>query len=325
MILAGDIGGTHTRLALFTPERGRPQIATHTVYASADAAEFSQLLDQFLADNPGTVESCCLAIAGPVQDNRCRATNLPWLLDGDRLSRQFSLGNVLLINDLEANAHGLALLGPEDLLTVQEGTARSGANQAVIAAGTGLGEAGMLWDGRRHIPFATEGGHSDFGPRGELQLALCEYLQSQLGQASYETILSGDGLGRIYDFIMSLESHPSPKALQDLFAEHGKAETIAAAATSGSDPDAERALALFLEIYGQEAGNLALKMLATGGVYLGGGIAAKLAGNIQKSSRFLSGFCNKGKMEALMKTIPVRVILNADTALLGAGLVASQV
>lgn len=326
MILAGDIGGTNTRLALFRVNAigalpGQLTADVSQVYPSRSFASFAEIIDQFLRDHPAPIRSACLGIAGPVDGSRSKATNLPWILDAGTLATQFGFEHISLINDLLANAHGIRALAPGDLLTVSPGRPGAGGNCAVISAGTGLGEAGMFWDGSRHIPFATEGGHCDFGPRNELQFELARHLQNKLGHVSYETVLSGSGLELIHDFIAGPEA--PPPWLQTRFEEMGKAAAISATAVSGEHPACAAALQLYLEIYGQEAGNLALKTLARGGVFLGGGIAAKLAPTIQQSEVFKRGFCNKDKMAGLMEDIPIRVILNDDTALLGAALVAA--
>lgn len=325
MILAGDIGATNARLALFSCKRDTPEMAAHKVYPSRSFEEFDEILLQFLRDCPASIRGSCLGIAGPVQDGRCITTNLPWNLDAGVLAKQFPIGPVALINDLVANAHGIGALSPDDLLTVNEGIDNPRANRAVIAAGTGLGEAGILWDGHRHIPFATEGGHCDFGACTEQQFALARYLQKALGHVSYETVLCGDGLAYIYDFILDSQSIREPDWMRQRCDEMGKAAAISTTAARGELAATSEALDLFLEIYGQEAGNLALKTLARGGVFLGGGIAAKLATAIRESAVFLRGFRNKDKMAHLMTDIPIRVILNPDTALLGAARVASRI
>ena len=330
MILAGDIGGTNTRLALFNTARieaaapGQLVPDVSRVYPSRSFPDLTGIIEQFLHDHPAQIHSCCLGVAGPVDGNISRATNLPWLIDATALAAQFGFAHISLINDLLANAHGIRALSPDDLLTVNPGRRDPAGNCAVISAGTGLGEAGMFWDGSRYIPFATEGGHCDFGPRNELQFALARHLQDTLGHVSYETVLSGSGLEHLYDFIVGEDTaEKEPSWLLARFEEMGKAAAISATAVGGEHLACSRALDLYLEIYGQEAGNLALKTLARGGIFLGGGIAAKLATTIQQSEGFKRGFCNKEKMAALMESIPIRVILNDDTALLGAALVAA--
>lgn len=324
MILAGDIGGTNARLALFNIEDGQLALQANAVYPSRSASQFAEIIAQFRQEYPAAISSCCIGIAGPVNDGFCSATNLPWDLDANVLAQQCQIDRVTLLNDLEANAYGISVLKPADLLTISAGRAGASGNCAVIAAGTGLGEAGMFWDGSHHIPFASEGGHCDFGPRSDLQYELATYLQRRLGHVSYETILCGDGLTHTYDFIIQRSGVVEPPWLLQRFADSGKAATISATAVSGEFSPCSATLDLFLEIFGQEAGNLALKTMAKGGVYLGGGIAAKLAKSIQASPLFMQGFCNKDKMRHLMEGIPIHIILNEDTALLGAAAVAMQ-
>ena len=322
MILAGDIGGTNARLALFEKRQGQLNLHASAVYPSRSAPQFADIVTQFLDEHPAPITHGCIGIAGPVENGHCRATNLPWNLDANALRQQFGCDSFTLLNDLEANAYGIGELAPGDLLTINPGKPAAVGNCAVIAAGTGLGEAGMFWDGSRHIPFATEGGHCDFGPRTALQVELNHYLQQRLGHVSYETILSGEGLEYTYDFLISREAADSePAWLQQRCQEKGKAAAISATAMAGEFGPCSAALDLFIEIFGQEAGNLALKTMAKGGVYLGGGIAAKLAPVLQHSDLFMRGFRNKDKMQHLMETIPVKLILNEDTALLGAAAV----
>lgn len=329
MILAGDIGGTNARLALFSQQphahpSGQLTCVVSQVYPSQSAQQFESIMMEFLQRHPAEVTSCCLGIAGPITDNHCHATNLPWDLDARALQQHCHIEQVTLINDLVANAYGINALGQDDLLTLNPGNAQASGNRAVISAGTGLGEAGLFWDDHQYHPFATEGGHCDFGPRTEQQYQLAAYLQQKLGHVSYETILSGDGLVQVYDFILQHSDTAQPEWLQQQMDEQGAAASISTAAVNGSFHPCKEALDLFLEIYGQEAGNLALKVMARGGVYLGGGIAAKLASSLKQSARFLQGFRNKDKMTHLMQDIPIHIILNQDTALLGAANLAAQ-
>ena len=222
-----------------------------------------------------------------------------------------------LINDLEANARGIAWLQPEDYITIHEPTVNPVGNCAVISPGTGLGEAGMFWDGLRHHPFASEGGHADFGPRSEMEFEMMQFLKRDFGRVSYERLLSGPGLFNIYRFLRETSRGMEEEWLTEELQGQDPAPAISAAAQSGRSPLCEQALEIFLEILGAEAGNLALKMMATGGVWLGGGIVAKLAETLQESSAFMSGFTSKGKLSHVVEKIPVRVILNDQAALLG--------
>jgi glucokinase len=299
MILAGDIGGTKTHLALFTDQGAGPvELAT---YASRER-DLVEMVRRFLAHNRAEVRHACLGVAGPVQNGRGWATNLASPVDGDRIAARLALPAVDVINDLEANAHGIAALGPDDFAVLNEGDPDARGNAAVISAGTGLGEAGLYWDGEQHLPFPSEGGHADFAPRDDAQLALHRFLEAEVGHVSYERVCSGIGLANVYRFL------GGPAA---------DAGEICAAALAGTDERAVAALDLMVSIYGAEAGNLALTVMATGGVYLGGGIAPKILPKLSDGI-FMRAFTAKGRFAELLERVPVRVILNDQAALLGA-------
>lgn len=323
-VLAGDVGGTNSRLAVFDYRQGKLSPVHQRVYASQSAKQFSDILSGFLGECSYDLQSACIGVAGPVSDGRCAVTNLPWALDAMDLSRECQIPSLVLINDLEANAYGVDLLKPGDVTVVRQGNRNETGNRAVISPGTGLGEAGMLWSGTRYQPFATEGGHCDFGPRSALQESLLNFLQESIDHVSYEEILCGGGLERIYDFFASRSGVAPSADFKESCSRIGKAATISAWAMTGNCPTCEQVLDLYLEILGQESGNLALKVLATGGLFLGGGIAAKLAPAIQCSDVFQRGFLQKGKMSDLLSGIPVSIILNPDAALLGAANVAAR-
>ena len=317
MFLAGDIGGTKTNLAFFAVEGGRLVPVAEGTYPSRHYPELDQILRDFLGKNPHQAERVCLGIAGPVRQGRVTTPNLPWVIDAARLQADLGTGPVTLLNDLEANAHGLAALGPDDFVVLNTGTPAAG-NAALISAGTGLGEAGLYWDGRRHHPFASEGGHADFAPRNGLERELAAYLVGRFGHVSYERILSGPGLKNVYDFVRRREGREDelPRLMERLGVSDASA-AVSLAGLGGQSELCRDALDLFVSIYGAEAGNLALKMLATGGVYLGGGIAPKLLPALHGPG-FLDAFRDKGRMRPLMESIPVRVVRNEKTALLGA-------
>jgi glucokinase len=317
MFLAGDIGGTKTSLALVEADGGRLRLTEQASYPSRNFPELDLILRDFLGKQPARPERVCLGIAGPVREGRVTTPNLPWVIDAARLQADLGTGPVTLLNDLEANAHGLAALGPDDLVVLNAGVTAAG-NAALISAGTGLGEAGLYWDGRRHHPFASEGGHADFAPRNALERELAAYLVGRFGHVSYERILSGPGLRNVYDFFRRREGREDE--LPGLMERLGVADpsaTISVAGLGGHSDLSRQALELFVAIYGAEAGNLALKMLATGGVHIGGGIAPKLLPALQRPA-FLEAFCDKGRMRPLMESMPVRVVRNEQTALLGA-------
>ena len=324
MILAGDIGGTKTKLALFPDRREPPGFARDGgVVASYDSrafAGFAEILRDFRERQPQALTAASIGIAGPVRQNRCAATNLPWVVDGGELAFLLGLGELALINDLEAVGYGIDVLRADEIAELQAGAPGAVGHRAVIAAGTGLGEAGLFWDGAAHRPFASEGGHADFAPRDELEVALLGYLQREHGRVSWERVVSGPGLVQLYRFLrqrgeIDLESEPPGVAREMQQGDPG--EVISRYAASGGSALCTRAMELFVKLYAAEAGNLALKLMATGGLYIGGGIAVK---NLEwmKSPDFIEAFLAKGRMRPLLEAMPVRVLLNADTALLGA-------
>jgi glucokinase len=317
MFLAGDIGGTKTRLAFFEIRGRRLQRHGDETYPSRDYDEFAPILKQFLARHPQPADRVCLGIAGPVRQGRVETSNLPWIVDANRLREEAGTGPITLLNDLEANAYGIGALGADDFAVVNPGVPVAG-TAALISAGTGLGEAGLYWDGTRHRPFASEGGHADFGPHGPLQAELTAYLAERLGHVSYERILSGPGLENIYHFLH--ERAGRPDELPDLMQRLGVKDAAAAismTAVRGESDLCVQALDVFVSVYGAEAGNLALKLLAVGGVYIGGGIAPKILPKLREPA-FLEAFVAKGRMRPVLEAIPILVILNEDTALLGA-------
>jgi glucokinase len=318
MFLAGDIGGTKTRLAFFERDGSRLRLVAEETYPSRDYPGLAPILKEFLKAHPGTAERVSLGIAGPVRQGRVETPNLPWVVDADHLKDEVACGPVALLNDLEANAHGIGALGPDDFAVLNPGAPAAAGNAALISAGTGLGEAGLFWDGNRHRPFASEGGHCDFAPPGRLEAELAVYLTGRFGHASYERVLSGPGLHNVYQFL--LERAGGRDELPDLMKRldiQDPAAAISTAALKGLSELCGQALDLFVSVYGAEAGNLALKVLATGGVFLGGGIAPKVLDRLRRPA-FVEGFVAKGRMRPLLEAIPVRVILNERTALLGA-------
>jgi glucokinase len=318
MILAGDIGGTKTRLAFFEADGPHLRPSAEAAYHSRDYADPAALLRDFLQAHRLRPALVCLGIAGPVRQGRVATPNLPWVVNADRLRDELQCGQVVLLNDLEANAHGLRVLGPDDFAVLNAGAADAAGNAALISAGTGLGEAGLFWDGTRHRPFASEGGHADFAPRTPLERELDEYLAGKFDHVSYERVLSGPGLVNVYRFLQQRGGHPDElPALLAEFGVHDEAAAISAAALAGRGGLCGQALDLFVAVYGAEAGNLALKVLATGGVYLGGGIAPKILPKL-RGPAFLEAFTAKGRMRELLRAVPVRVVLNDRAALLGA-------
>lgn len=320
--LAGDIGGTKTHLAIVEVDGTQVRIEREATYPSRDYAALEGLLGKFLAD-ADIPRHAAFGIAGPVQGRAVQTTNLPWRIDADALQRQFGFAHCNLFNDLEAAASGLPALGTDDLLTLQAGAPSAYGNAAVIAAGTGLGEAGLYWDGQRHHPFATEGGHASFSPSDELEMTFFLYLKQQFGHVSWERVVSGMGLLNLYQFLCLHRRAEVPRWLAEEMRNSDAAAAIADAALSGRDEICAETLNWFVRLYGAEAGNLALKVMSKGGLYVGGGIAPKIL-PLLRNGAFIDMFLDKGRMRPLLEAMPVRVILNDRAALLGAALCAAQ-
>jgi glucokinase len=320
--LAGDIGGTKTRLAVIEVNGTQVRIERETDYPSDGIASFEDVLADFLAGAP--VPACAaLGIAGPVRGRAARATNLSWYVEADALQRRFGFRHCALLNDLEAIAYGLPALGADDLPMLQQGEPDARGNAAVIAAGTGLGEAGLYWDGQRHHPFATEGGHSSFCPQSELEMDLLRYMQGRYGHVSWDRVVSGRGLPDLHDFLRIRRQSPVPGWLAQEMRGGDAAAAISRAALGGSDDICVETLELFVHLYGAEAGNLALKTMSLGGMYVGGGIAPKILPLLRRGS-FVAAFLGNGRMRHLLEAVPVRVILNDRAALYGPALYAAR-
>lgn len=320
MILAGDVGGTKVRLALYDDQM---KITREEKFASREFSDFTSLLKKFLTSSDGKlICEACFGIAGPVKEGVCKATNLPWEVSARRLESDLKIRKVSLINDLEANAWGIRALSPEEFFTVHAGEAVEG-NQALVSAGTGLGEAGLYWDGKSRHPFACEGGHCDFSPTHPEQIELLSYLMRQYKHVSWERILSGSGLLRLYQFLIDTKKEKENPAIAALMQQGEPQRVITEKGVSGECPVCVRACRLFVELYGSEAGNAALKFFAVGGVFLGGGIAPHLL-PFFKEGKFMEAFSSKGRLSTVLSQIPVQVILNERTALLGAACFARE-
>ena len=317
MILAGDIGGTNARLAYFQSQNGHLNLVSERVYPSREHSEFGEIVTQFLKDSGSRPEVACFGIAGPVRDGRVETSNLPWVIEQSRLAKQISLPSTWLINDLEASAWGIGALSPGDLVPLNHVSGHVSGNQAVIAAGTGLGQAGLYWDGSHHQVFACEGGHCDFAPQGELQIELLRYLAARFEHVSYERILSGPGLVNVYDFLRDQGKEKETPEFAAELKNGDAAAAISRAAIDGTSSLAVQALDLFIDVYGAEASNLALKTMATGGLFLSGGISPKILSKLQ-GPRFMQAFVHKGRLRPLVESIPVQVVTNEKAGLLGA-------
>ena len=317
MILAGDIGGTNARLAYFQPQNGHLQLVSERIFPSREHKEFGEIVTRFVDDSGTHPEAACFGIAGPVRNGRVETSNLPWVIEQSRLAKQIHLSSTWLINDLEANAWGIGALASADLVPLNQGSAEAVGNQAVIAPGTGLGEAGLFWDGVRHEVFACEGGHTDFAPQDELQIELLRFLKARFGHVSYERILSGPGLVNGYEFLRDAKKGNESPDLADAMKNGDAAAAVSRAAMAGNDPLAEQALDLWIRVYGAEASNLALKAMSTGGLFLGGGISPKILPKLQ-GPLFMEAFLDKGRMRPLVESMPVHVVTNDKAGLLGA-------
>jgi glucokinase len=318
VILAGDIGATNSRLAFFEGTPDQLRSSDIEIFSSPEFPGLGDMVRKFLEMHKQPVEAACFGLPGAVVNGRVETTNLPWVVDSKKISAELGIEHVLLLNDLYANAHGIALLTESDLVVLNPGVQAAG-NRALLSAGTGLGEAGLFADpqGAYH-PFPSEGGHSDFAPRNDLEMELLRYLLGRFEHVSYERVLSGPGLHNLYQFLRDTGRGEVPTWLADQIAQGDPPAVISKSALEGTSEICVQALDIFVSVYGAEAGNLALKMFATGGVYVGGGIAPKIIRKLS-STLFMKSFLAKGRASGLLKEMPVRVITNDKTALLGAG------
>ena len=346
MILAGDVGRTRTYLALYDWKENRVEPTRKEDYYNSDFESFEEILSEFLeppedqydldetedehdpdsptktvTDGNEPIEAACLGVAGPVTDNRCRATNIPWDLDGQKLAQYSDIPKIQLLNDVEAMAYGILTLQPEETELLNGQPQQSG-TKALLAPGTGLGEAIMYWDGNRFHPMPTEGGHASFAPNSDIEIALLRYIRTSFLHVSVERVLSGDGLHTIYQFFRDTKKN-EPTWFAELLATSDPADLIVEAALKGRPDICVQTLDLFLSILGAEAGNLALKTLARGGVYLGGGIVPHVIQAL-KGERFVQSFIAKGRYKRLLSSFPVHAILHDQTGLLGAASVAAR-
>ncbi|HUX65007.1 glucokinase [Sulfuricella sp.] len=319
-LLAGDIGGTKTLLRL--SEEGR--VLTERRFESAAYAGLEPIIAEFLRDCPShSIASACFGVAGPVDGGQANITNLPWRIDAAAIAAEFGITQVQLINDFQAVAYGIEALGADDLLTLQAGVPLERGVRAVIGAGTGLGEGFMVWQGDHYEALPSEGSHADFAPADMWQAELLRYLAARFGHVSYERLASGPGLANIFNFLCDSEEGRASQELLAAIREGDPSAAISRFALAGNDRLAAEALDLFIRIYGAEAGNLALKVLARGGVYVAGGIAPQIIEKL-KDGRFLKAFADKGRYAELLATIPVHVVLNPNVGLMGAERVAGR-
>jgi len=317
MILAGDVGGTKVHLALYDFINGTLQYTSDKQYPAKDYSGLEEIVKEFLGGSK--VTAACFGVPGPVRNGRLRLTNLPWTLDSRELAAGLGIEHVFLINDLEANGYGVAELSAEQIFTLSEGDASQAGNRALVAAGTGLGEAILIWNGHAHIPCPSEGGHADYAPRNEDEIDLLRFLKQKYnGRISFERVVSGMGLTNIYEFLREVRGMDEPAWLAEkIAAVHDPNAVITEMALAAKSEICEKALDMFVSAYGAEAGNLALKLLSVGGVYIGGGIAPRILEKL-KDGTFMKAFTDKGRLSQLLVNMPVRIILDSRAALLGA-------
>jgi glucokinase len=316
MILAGDVGGTKVHLALYDFINGKLEYSRDERYAAKGYSGLEEIVRVFLSADK--VTAACFGVPGPVRNGRLRLTNLPWTLDSNELSSSLGIKHVFLINDLEANGYGVAELAPDQIHTLSEGDASQIGNRALIAAGTGLGEGLLIWNGHSHVPYPSEGGHADYAPRNEDEIDLLRFLkQKYSGRISYERVISGQGLTNIYSFLREVRGMEEPAWLAKRIAAEDPNAVITELAMAAKSEICEKALDMFVSAYGAEAGNMALKLLSVGGVYVGGGIAPRILEKL-KDGTFMKAFTDKGRLSQLLINMPVRIILESRAALAGA-------
>jgi len=318
MILAGEIGATRIRLAAFQTEGNQLQSVVERIYISHEHDGLAGVLADFIKTEGIPVHSACLGVAGPVRAGRSKISNLPWTIDARDVAKQLRLNSVGLLNDLEAYAYGIDGLESKDFIPLSEGSEEAEGNRAVISAKTGLGMAGLYWDGFRHHPFACEGGHADFAPRNDLQMELLAHLQKKYGRISCERILSGPGIKNIYDFLRDTHKAEEPEWLgEEMGAAPDPPALISKVALEGKAAICDQAMSIFVSVFGAETGNCALHYMSTGGIFIGGSIAAKIVPKM-KDPLFMQSFLDKGRMETILKDMPVKIVVNDDCGMIGA-------
>jgi glucokinase len=318
MILAGEIGATRTRLAAFESDGNTLNKVVEKIYMSQQETGLPDIISNFVKSEGIPVHSACFGVAGPVRGGRSKISNLAWTIDSAELATMLKLKSVGLINDLEAFAYGIDGLESRDFVTLSAGSEDAIGNRAVISARTGLGVAGLYWDGFRHHPFACEGGHSSFSPSNEMEIELLQYLHKKYGRVSCERVLSGPGIKNIYDFLRDTKKAEEPGWLKDQLAtSHDAPALISQLALENKAAVCEQALSIFVGIYGSQTGDCALNFMSTGGIFIGGSIAAKIVPRM-KDPIFMQSFLDKGRMRGLLQDMPVKIVLNDDSGILGA-------
>lgn len=316
MILAGDVGGTKVHLALYGFVDGQLKLTRDHQYPAREYSGLEEIVKEFLGAEEPT--AACFGVPGPVRNGRLRLTNLPWTLDSHELAGNLGIEHVFLINDLEANGYGIAELSATQIYTLNEGDRGQAGNRALISAGTGLGQSFLAWNGRSHVPYPSEGGHADFAPRSEDEIDLLRFLKQKYnGRISAERVVSGQGITNCYEFLREVRGLEEPPWLAARMATEDPNAVITELSLSAKSEICEKAMDMFVSAYGAEAGNLALKILSVGGLYVGGGIAPRILEKL-KDGTFMKAFTDKGRLSQLLVNMPVRIILESGTAVLGA-------
>lgn len=322
IIMAADVGGTKTNLALFQIKNGALALLKEKSYRTKMYKSFIEMVHDFHDGDLPSIDGTCLGVAGPVNQGRVQGTNFPWEIDREEIHRELQIPSVSLINDMEANGFGLAALYQKDFDTLKYGSDIPG-NMALISPGTGLGEAGLFWDGSHYHPFATEGGHCDFSPRNDLDVEIWHCLQQKYGHLSWERLISGPGILDIYVILRSLSGKKESEWLKEKLEKEDPSVVITETALDGKDAVCKETLELFIRFLAIETAQLALKYKATGGIYIGGGIMPNIIKGMNREI-FHSNFVQSGRMNPLLEMVPVKVILNEKTALLGAAYYAAM-
>ena len=319
MILAGDVGGTKVDLALYSFEHGRLVHVRDERFPAQQFTGLQEIVLRFLAENSNPeITAACFGVPGPVRGGRLKLTNLPWVLDSRELSAGLNITHLFLINDLEANGYGIAELAPDQIVTLNEGDPSAVGNRAIVSAGTGLGEGVLVWNGKTHVPMASEGGHCDFAARNPLDMELLSWLMKKFnGRVSFERVVSGPGLTNIYTFLRDGRRMEEPEWLRQRMETEDPNAVIGEVGEEGKNELCAKALEVFAAAYGAEAGNMVLKVLAIGGMYLGGGIAPKML-KTMRGGAFMRAFTDKGRLSELLIHTPVHIILESRAALMGA-------
>lgn len=324
IVLAGDVGGTNARLATVEVDERDARIVRQSRFPSGGYPGLAPIVRQFCQEKPGCPDRACFGVACPVVGDDCTAPNLPWTVNARELAAEIGIPRTVIINDFVAVGYGIELLSLPDLETLQEGSRVPQGPIALIGAGTGLGQGFLIWEGDHYRVLPSEGGHADYGPRGELQSGLLQFLHRQFGRVSWERLLSGAGIVNTYQYLVASAVAPEEPTVREEMEKEDPASVITRHGLAGTDCLSAKALDLFCEILGAQAGNLALTVVATGGVYVAGGIAPRVVERL-KSGPFLTAFRDKGRMSELLSRIPVYVVMSPNVGLVGAAAVAARI